>query len=334
MKKFIVALVLSVCMTALAACGGVDSSDDGAVEKAPSTETAGAKSSQSGKANENEKIEITDATGQKITFEEAPTSIATLSSGDLDMLLSLDANVVGRPSSQGEPAAELKDIQEIGNPHQPNFEKIAEVHPEVLIASPSFKQHAANLEAQGTKVVYTQANSVEDILQTIEMFGTMLGKSDESQKVIAGLNEQLDALAGAEGESGVKTLLVYGAPGSYLVALPNSLSGDLLERAGGENIASDFPQEEKYPQYASLSTEKIIERNPEAVMLITHGDPEAVKTAFEGEMEKNPAWKNLDAVKNGKVTVLPSHLFGTNPGTKVADALQVMNDSLKEAKSK
>lgn len=102
----------------------------------------------------------------------------------------------------------------------------------------------------------------------------------------------------------------------------------------GENIASDFPKEENYPQYASLSTEKIIERNPEAVMLITHGDPDAVKAAFQGEMEKNPAWKNLDAVKNGKVTVLPSHLFGTNPGTKVADALQVMIDSLKEAQSK
>lgn len=334
MKKYILAAVLSVCMMALAACGGTDSGEEVSTEKAPPTETAGAKTSQSDNANENKEIEITDATGQKITFEQAPESVAVLSSGDLDMLLALDANVVGRPSSQGEPAAELKDIQEIGNPHQPNFEKIAEVHPEVMIASPSFKQFAANLEAQGTKVVYTQANSVEDILQTIDMFGAMLGKSDEAQKVIAGLNEQLDALAGAEGENGVKTLLVYGAPGSYLVALPNSLSGDLLERAGGENIASDFPQEEKYPQYASLSTEKIIERNPEAVMLITHGDPEGVKKAFEGEMDKNPAWKNLDAVKNGKVTVLPSHLFGTNPGTKVADALQVMNDSLKEAKSK
>lgn len=334
MKNYIVALVLSVCVTVLAACGGVDSRDGGAVKEAAATEKEGTETSQSDNLNENEEIEITDATGQKITFEQVPASIATLSSGDLDMLLALDANVVGRPSSQGETADELKNIQEIGNPHQPNFEKIAEVHPEVLIASPSFKQYAANLEAQGTKVVYTQANSVEDILQTIDMFGTMLGKSEEALKVITGLNEQLDALAGAEGESGVKTLLVYGAPGSYLVALPNSLSGDLLERAGGENIASDFPQEEKYPQYASLSTEKIIERNPEAVMLITHGDPEAVKKAFEGEMEKNPAWKNLDAVKNGKVTVLPSHLFGTNPGTKVADALQVMNDSLKEVKSK
>lgn len=65
-------------------------------------------------------------------------------------------------------------------------------------------------------------------------------------------------------------------------------------------------------------------------MLITHGDPEAVKDAFESEMEKNPAWKNLDAVKNGNVIILPSHLFGTNPGTNVTEALDVMMESLKQ----
>jgi hypothetical protein len=31
--------------------------------------------------------------------------------------------------------------------------------------------------------------------------------------------------------------------------------------------------------------------------LITHGDPKSVKKAFEGEMMKNEAWKNLEAVK-------------------------------------
>ena len=316
-------------MTALTACGAAEEPKVKVSEKETASQTAGAQSSQSEDTNENTGIEFIDASGETIQFDEAPSSVAVLSAGDLDMMLALDANVVGRPSLHGETPAELQDIQEIGNPHQPNFEKIAEVHPDVLIASPSFKQHAANLEAQGTKVVYTEANSVEDILNTIEMFGTLLDKSDEAKTVIDDLNEKIETASDDE-KTGVKTLLVYGAPGSYLVALPNSLTGDLLERAGGENIASDFPKEDKYPQYASLSTEKIIERNPEAVMLITHGDPEAVKKAFEGEMEKNPAWKNLDAVKNGKVTVLPSHLFGTNPGTKLADAFDVMKESLKE----
>ncbi|MYL58864.1 ABC transporter substrate-binding protein, partial [Virgibacillus halodenitrificans] len=92
------------------------------------------------------------------------------------------------------------------------------------------------------------------------------------------------------------------------------------------------PKEEKYPQYASISPEKIVEKNPQQIMLITHGDPEAVKKAFQEEMNKNATWKNLDAVRNGQVIVLPSHLFGSNPGVKVAEALQTMQESLAEAK--
>ncbi|WJY26251.1 ABC transporter substrate-binding protein [Sporosarcina trichiuri] len=336
MRKTLLAAATAAGLLLLAACGAADNNQDSGKEPDVSAETAAAsvQTSQSLDVNENGTIEFQDAAGETVSFEEAPASAAALSGGDLDMLLALGANVVGRPSSQGPAADELKEIQEIGNPHQPNFEKIAEVHPDVLVASASFKQHAANLEAQGTKVVYTAANSVDDILQTIGNFGQMLGKQDEAEELTMQIEDKMDQAAGQAEKRGVKTLLVYGAPGSYLAALPNSLSGDLLERAGGENIASDLPKEDNYPQYASLSTEKIIERNPEAVMLITHGDPEAVKSAFEGEMAKNPAWKNLDAVKNGKVTVLPSHLFGTNPGTKVADAFDVMIESLKEAEAK
>ena len=67
-------------------------------------------------------------------------------------------------------------------------------------------------------------------------------------------------------------------------------------------------------------------------MLITHGDPKAVKDSFEKEMKQNAAWKNLDAVKNDQVTVLPADLFGANPGTKVTDALDTMQKELAKVK--
>jgi iron complex transport system substrate-binding protein len=47
-------------------------------------------------------------------------------------------------------------------------------------------------------------------------------------------------------------------------------------------------------------------------------------------MEKNAAWKNLDAVKKGNIVVLPSNLFGTNPGTKITEAVEYMRQSLKD----
>ena len=56
-------------------------------------------------------------------------------------------------------------------------------------------------------------------------------------------------------------LIVYGAPGTYLAALDNSLYGDILNTVGGKNIASDLPALDQYPTYASLSAEKIVEGN-------------------------------------------------------------------------
>ncbi|MFJ5771989.1 ABC transporter substrate-binding protein [Psychrobacillus sp. NPDC093180] len=325
-------IIIAVLLLILAGCGAVEEKAVGK-ESAATVESDTKKSSEEKveNAEDNKSFEVVDATGQSIAFDKTPESFAALSSGDLDILMALGAPVTGRPSASGEVDDSIKDIVEIGNPHQPNFEKIAEVHPTVLVAAPSFQQHAANIEKQGTKVVYTKANSIEDIQTTITLFGTLLGKEEEAKKLNATITEKAESIAKMEGNA-VKTLLVYSAPGTYLAALPNSLTGDLLEKAGGENIASDFPAEESYPQYASLSVEKIIERNPQVVMLITHGDPEAVKAAFEEEMTKNAAWKNLDAVKNGNVIVLPSHLFGTNPGTRIIDALKVMQESLASVK--
>lgn len=324
MKKIVSVAGLLLLLLVLGACGA---EEDQAADKLAAAPIKAEEPEVTG----NPSIEVTDLTGQTLTFDKTPSSVATLSSGDLDVLLALGIEVAGRPTVQGPPVEGLEQVAEIGNPHQPNFEKIAEINPEVLIAAPSFKQHEENMERQGTKIVYTAANSVEDIQNTIELFGTIFDKEKEAQTIQDKIASEIQKNTEQKADP-VRTLLVYGAPGTYLAALPNSLSGNLLELAGGENIASDFPNEEKYPQYASLSVEKIIERNPEMVMLITHGEPEAVKTAFEGEMLKNPAWKNLDAVKTGNVVVLPSHLFGTNPGTKVVEALEVMKESLGQVK--
>ena len=322
MRKLVAIATLFVLLLVVTACGLGEKKED-----SNANENAGTVKDVKEAEIEDTSFEITDASGQTLVFESVPTSIATLSTGDLDMLTALGANVTGRPTASGPVDSSIESIPELGNPHQPNFEKIAEVHPDVLIAGMSFKQHAENIERQGTKVLYTNTNSIADIQDTIDMYGELLKKQIEAQEINKTITEKIKA-SEENTNPGTKTLLVYGAPGTYLVALPNSLSGDILEKAGGENIASDFPAEDDYPQYASLSVEKIIERNPEVVMLITHGEPEAVKAAFEEEMEKSAAWKNLDAVKNGKVVVLPSHLFGSNPGTKITEALDVMIESL------
>ncbi|MCC2443919.1 MULTISPECIES: ABC transporter substrate-binding protein [Bacillus] len=276
-----------------------------------------------------EKIEITDLSGRKVTFDKVPESFATLSMGDMDIIDVLGGKIVGRPDTKLTLPDELKKAQVIGNAHQPNFEQIASLKPDVLVANNGFQKNVPTVEGQGTQVIISSANSVQDIQKNIELYGTVMKKEDKAKEINQKMNDQMKKY---EKKSDVKALLVYGAPGTYLAALPTSLSGDILEKTGGKNIASDFPETKEYPQYAQLSVERIIEANPDVIYLITHGDPKSVKKAFEGEMMKNEAWKNLEAVKQNRVVILPPDLFGSNPGTKVTEAMDFMYKSIQDVR--
>ncbi|PFW07779.1 ABC transporter substrate-binding protein [Bacillus cereus] len=276
-----------------------------------------------------EKIEITDLSGRKVTFDKVPESFATLSMGDMDIIDVLGGKIVGRPDTKLTLPDELKKAQVIGNAHQPNFEQIASLKPDVLVANNGFQKNVPTVEGQGTQVIISSANSVQDIQKNIELYGTVMKKEDKAKAINQKMNDQMKKY---EKKSDVKALLVYGAPGTYLAALPTSLSGDILEKTGGKNIASDFPETKEYPQYAQLSVERIIEANPDVIYLITHGDPKSVKKAFEGEMMKNEAWKNLEAVKQNRVVILPPDLFGSNPGTKVTEAMDFMYKSIQDVR--
>lgn len=271
---------------------------------------------------------ITDFAGQEIVFEQVPERIAALSSGEMDIIYALGGELVGRPSTDIGVPAEAENVEQIGNTHGIDLEKIASVQPDVVLGNVQMNsKDTASIHSLHAQMVLTEANSIEDIQEQIMLFGEMLRKQDKAEEINAAINEKIEALHQEENEP-VRTLLVYGAPGTFMTALPNSLSGNILEVVGGENIASDFESLEAYPQYAQLNTERIIEANPQYILLMSHGDPEAVESGFIKEMEKNPAWSNLDAVKAGNIEVLPADLFGTNPGTRVVEAMELLEELL------
>ena len=316
MKKWSKLLLVGALTLSLAACGSNDASNTTAGEKnTVQTSAVGA-------------ISITDYAGNVHNFEEVPKSIAALSPGDMDILINLGANVTGRPTISYDAPEEVMTIQEIGNPHDPSIEQIVALRSEVLIAPANFKQFAGTIESTGTKVIYSEANSIDEIKQAIEMYGTLFEKTEAAQGYIDDIEAKVEEAT--QNSTGVKALLVYGAPGTYLTALDSSLSGDILNKAGGYNVANNFPESQKYPNYANLSVEKIVESEPDVVMILTHSDPEAVIAGFKKQMEASSGWKNLKAVKEDRIYILPADLFGNNPGTRITEALDYMVETLNE----
>lgn len=165
MKKFKFLLVGALALS-LAACGEESKQADGnastdKVEMEQQVETGGS-------------VTLVDDLGNKLEFEATPSSVATLNPGMMDILLALGANVTGRPTITSDMKEDVKAIQEIGNPHEPSFEQIAALNAEILIVPPSFQQFATTVEATGTKIVYLNMNSVDDIKKRFQSMACYL----------------------------------------------------------------------------------------------------------------------------------------------------------------
>lgn len=321
MKKGFTYLLMA-SMLALAGCGANEAAND---EKEPSSAEIAEK--------QDTTISITDFADRTITFDEVPENIISVGNGELDIIYALGGELVGRATTYNEEInKQLADVEQVGNTHEFDLEKIASLRPDVVLANnPLNLKDIASIEGIGSQIILTHANSVSDIQDQITLFGDMIQKQDKATELVADIEQKVADIEAKATDAKTRVLLIYGAPGTYMAALPNSLSGNLLELAGGENIASDYPAIEKYPQYAQLNTERIVEANPEYIFLMTHADPNAVKEGFIKEMAQNPAWNSINAVKNERIEILPADLFGDNPGTKVVDALDYMHTLLKSA---
>ncbi|WP_421617285.1 ABC transporter substrate-binding protein [Brevibacillus sp. TJ4] len=298
---------------------------------AGSSPSSGTTSSANAPTNQ---LVVEDFAGRQIAFADVPQRIVALSNGDVDIIYALGGEVVGRPTTRGSaPHPDAEKAEQIGNTHEVDLEKITLLRPDVVLGNyPLNQKDIPAIEGVGSQLLLTNANSVDDIKKQIRLFGTMLQKEDKANELIQSIDAKLSEYQGSSTAAKPRALLVYGAPGTYMAALSNSLSGNILELAGGENIAADYPALEQYPQYAQLNTERIVEANPQAILIITHGNPEEVRSGFLKEMQENAAWNSLDAVKNDRVEVLPSDLFGTNPGTRVTEAMDLMSEYLGEVK--
>lgn len=275
-------------------------------------------------------ISITDFADRTITLELPPENIVALGNGETDIIYALGGKVVGRPTGEAVVKA-AESALEVGSTHSVDLEKITSLEPDVVLGNhPMNQKDIEPIKSIGAEMILTSANSVDDIKRQISLFGALLNKEENAEEIIKKIDEKVKQLKEKSTDSKPRALLIYGAPGTNMVALPNSLGGNILELAGGENIAGDFPSLEMYPQYAQINTERIMEANPEIIMLMSHGNPEEVKSSFIQEMEKNSGWSELAAVKNDEFHILPSDLFGTNPGTRIVEALDYMHDLLED----
>ena len=60
-----------------------------------------------------------------------------------------------------------------------------------LLLTMDFKKNIPTVEGQGTKVMISSANSVQDIQKNIELYGTIMKKEDKAKELNQKINDQM-----------------------------------------------------------------------------------------------------------------------------------------------
>ena len=99
--------------------------------------------------------------------------------------------------------------------------------------------------------------------------------------------------------------------------MPNAL----IEAAGGRNIMDDFDK-----SWGTVGWEAVVDRNPEVIVIVNYGDVTAAeKRAF---IMENPAFADLDAVKNDRFVVL--EYVAATPGPRNITAIKTLATAFRE----
>jgi len=246
----------------------------------------------------------------------------------VEILDELELDLVGIPTSYKELPERYDDATEVGNAAEPDMEIIKSLKPTDVLSVTTLDAEydlAPVFENAEIPVTFYDMESVEGMYETIEALGDDYDRQDEAENIIHEFHDKMDEIeAKIEEEDSPSVLILLGVPGSYLVATENSYLGDLVKRAGGENV---FPGEDGI-EYTAANTEHLQQTDPDIILRAAHGMPDEVVEMFEEEFKENDIWQHFEAVQNDQVYDLEETLFGTTANIRAPEALDTLVDIL------
>lgn len=302
--------VIALMIVVLAACGNVkgDSKEAGSVPAATSTTNSGQDSSSQGDKKSGEDLEVEKLLKQFGTKQ--PEKIVTLSVSITEILNEIGVTPAGVPKSSNKLPEAFDNVPRVGSSHQPDLEQIAKLQPDVIVSPMSIKDSIEKkLKPASLPTAYLPADSLEQLKLSTTVLGRVFGREDKANAYLEEIQREEQAvLDSVKGKPAPKVMILFGSAEALMLMNDNTFAGSIARNLGATNVLSDVMK--KSEDYVPLNMESVIAANPDAILLVAHGDPNAVAKKFEDDVKKNGAWEKMNAFKNGKLKALDSKLYG------------------------
>ncbi|AWX53922.1 iron-uptake system-binding protein [Brevibacillus brevis] len=305
MKKIYLGLSIAALTLALTACGGGKEAANNttAPTAAPATTATAEKPADEANKAETRTIKYLD---KEYTVPSKTERIAIVGSMEsMEDSLVLNVKPVGAISVGGKFPEMFAPITgeatSIGEKIQPNLETILSLKPDVILGSSKFPPEMAeklNKIAPTFPVSHISTNWEANL----QLLGELTGKQAEAEKALQAYKAEAEATKAKWGESlKDKKVLVIRLRQGNINIYPEKV---FFNPALYADLGLTAPDEVKAAKAQEIiSMEKFSQINPDYLFIQFSPDENKDKPNALEDLQNNPIWKSVNAVKNGNVYV-------------------------------
>ena len=268
---------------------------------------------------ESTAVTVTDMAGREITLDAPATKVVALTASDCEILAALGAEdtLVGRGEYCDYPESIL-EMPAVQSGADTNLEQIIALEPQVVIMAKmaQTEEQVAALEEAGIRVVVSDAQDIEGVYTAIRLIGTLVGRNDEAEAMVADMQSAFADIA-AKSENTGKTVYFEVSPLQWglWTAGKGTFLDELATMCGLTNAFADVEG------WAEISEEQVLERDPDYIVTISMYYGEG-PTPVE-EIKSRAGWDVLKAVQNDAIFNADSNEV-SRPGPRLKDAAEAL----------
>lgn len=303
-------LALAILLLTLSACGGNGDAADERAQAAAATPAA------------DYPVTVRADNG-KVTLQQRPTRIVSLSATATEMLFAIEAGdqvVAADEHSDYPPEAPTTKLSGF----EPNIEAIAKFEPDLVVIADEPGDLEASLEKLGIPVMLNgAAETLDDTYGQIERLGVATGHPAEAADLVATMQREIQEIAESVPDFDEAPTYYHELDDTHFSATSDTFIGQVYGLLGLRNIADGAKGAAS--QYPQLSAEYIVEQDPDIIFL---ADAECCGVTAE-KVAKRPGWDGITAVETGAIVELDGSV-ASRWGPRVVEFVETVAEELRE----
>ena len=322
------AALLAASLLALPACGSASGAGNDASASSAAFSAAKPGKAKAGKAEKSKAYTFTDDLGRKVTVKSHKRVVACMGSFADAWQLAGGTLVGASDDAFGHYAVDSSKVSGVGRSTSLNLESIIALKPDfVIMTGISDGKHATGvsqadaesaLKEAGVPVAFFKVTTFDDYKRMMGVFCAITGRDDLYKKNVTKVGEKIkSAVSTYSVKSKSPSVLIVSAFSKGLVVQNTSgMAGAIVKDLGAVNVADEHPS-----LLSDFSLEAAVEANPDYVLVLAASDDTATAQKYYDQVVgSNSAWQGMDAVKEGRVTMLDAAHFLYKPNADWAES--------------